>query len=1682
MIKSEDKKESDSKAGIRRARAVGTDTSGLSVYQTSWDKLYSMANSYVNDLFKLEMEGDEDDFLVHERSLILRILSSLKYPVSPETPNSIEKAYLADFSYNKTSFYLPCAYVCKNPDNRPYLYVFHVTSFNNPKNPSDRAYRSSDFSGSADVNDDGYAGETEEHEGTHNLKDSEKVAFDEIDPLELYVPVRVFDRFIQAHTGIHNGDVSFRAEYKSVSEFSRLTWAEFLNRSVFNSENSPRWVILATPYQWVLVERTKFVQRRLLRFNWKQLFTRKEKRVLQAVSVLVGSEAFDILNGSCRLDSLDESSFRHAQGVSDSLKYTMRRSIERLGNAAVDYLVKNNLLRKPRGKDLAEQLSAELLRYMYRLLMLFFIESRPELKYVPTNDENYELSYSIESLRELEDVPLIKDEDRNGAYFHSTIQNLFNFISKGVNGGDSRSSSNLFSIQKLDSRLFDDSEMKLLSKVVFPNYILQDVIRWLSLSVSNDKNARTGRISYAHLGINQLGAVYETLLSYRGFFADRDLYEVKKADSKGNELDTAYFVSASELDNYSEEERVFEYDPVHSAKKLRKYPKDSFIYRMSGRARETSASYYTPETLTRCVVKYSVDELSRQQLDQLATDKERAERILSWRICEPAMGSAAFLNEATNQLAELYMKYAMKIPGAPALSQKEYRDELQKVKMYIADRNLYGVDLNPTAVELAEISIWLNTLSADCYVPNFIGQLQCGNSLIGCRREAFFSADLKKSIKKAKPHRVGSERLPEGQIWHFLVPGDRMAFYDNKDIKSLKSEEIADIGKWSKNFCKPFTDEEIELLENLSQRIEDHWQNYARQLGDIRNLLKYPRSIYQHEETVTGQNLFTSLERKEKSEIFKKVQNKDEPFDFAEFSRLRNIMNYWCALWFWPISEAQILPTRKEFISDVIDQLDAIDKGSSIRSELFESGVQQEMFTDEKSQNELFEADGSQAVSDSPKSVSENISSAEKERRDRRAAVVVKVDQNIRFLHWPLRFADFFITGEDGYPGFDLTLGNPPWAVVSFNETAVLGDIDPEFVIHDKKYNAKAVQDILLGKMEVNGNKFFERYRNAEEYLLSSYEATEGARNFFNDEKLYPEMKGCRTDLFKIFLPNVWRNSAGDGVQGLLHPETPYTETNANMLREEIYHRIRKHFQFDNELKLFADVHHQTQFSVNIYGSYKKEPDFYSINNLFVPGTIDDSINADINLCSYEIEGRKDDKGNWNTRGHPDRVLHIDHEALRKIAKIFSGDEKAPVLPNIHARSLLSILEHFADCSRLGKISPKISSMWNETTAQQDGTIRKFAGNQTAFPSCPGNVVLNGVHINVGNPLFKIPDNPCSNNLQWSAVDLTEIPDDYLPRCKYEPNVSDEEYHSRMDKTPEGEPVDGFYRFAYREMVGCDSERTFAGAIIPGKYTHIGTLNHVLLKKNLPLFSAVVNSITVDYFIRTLNNGHLHPNVICSIPFPPITHLAKELLISRGLALNCLTVYYSELWEEYFDESFNDDAWLDPDPVLNQDFFRNLTPEWQRSCALRTDLERRQALLEIDVIVARAFGLSLEELLTCYRLGFRVMRSYDENTYYDQNGRIVFTSNSSLGVGLPGSAKKNDGAVYTVRGTVRNNGLGFDDVRDLKSGEVTKTYTDDTLPGGPRMKKVTYKAPFFRKNREADYARAWKAYEELCEE
>ena len=189
------------------------------------------------------------------------------------------------------------------------------------------------------------------------------------------------------------------------------TLEDVLSEHVFASEEPPRWVLLFHAGQLVLIDRTKWADRRLLRFHFDRIFTGNDaSRLLPA---LAGAESICPHDGNNLLDRLDEGSHKHAAKVSEDLKYSARDCIERIGNEALYYLG-DVLKERVHGVLAPEDLSRECLRYLYRLLFLFYVEARPALGYAPMDSDEYRTGYSLETLRELALMPLDTERSRNG--------------------------------------------------------------------------------------------------------------------------------------------------------------------------------------------------------------------------------------------------------------------------------------------------------------------------------------------------------------------------------------------------------------------------------------------------------------------------------------------------------------------------------------------------------------------------------------------------------------------------------------------------------------------------------------------------------------------------------------------------------------------------------------------------------------------------------------------------------------------------------------------------------------------------------------------------------------------------------------------------------------------------------------------------------------------------------------------------------------------------------------------------------------------------------------------------------------------------------------------------------------------------------------------------------------------
>ena len=1440
--------------------------------------------------------------------------------------------------------------------------------------------------------------------------------------------------------------------YKGI--LSKISSEDLATKILFGTAEPPRFLIFITMNQIALIDRNKWNEKRYLQFELEEIFSRLENTTLQAMAVLLHKDSLCPEDGEVLLDELDEQSRKNASGVSQDLKYALRESIELLGNEVL-YDMSHRLGRNLEANPVnAGQLTLECLRYMYRMLFVLFIEARPELGYAPIKAQSYYSGYSLESLRDIADnIREDVDEVGDGYYLHETLAKLYELIydgypktekeMKGLANADSLH--DVFLIAPLKAHIFDPEYTKMITNAKLRNSCMLRIIDLMSLTRSTGKkNSRRGRISYANLGINQMGAVYEALLSYRGFIAEHDLYEVKRKGDNFNELDVGYFVSEAELFQYDEEERV-RYESGEKKGKLRLYEKGTFIYRLAGREREKSASYYTPEVLTKCLVKYALKELLKDKT---------ADEILHLTVCEPAMGSAAFLNEAINQLAEAYISKKEQETGE-IIGYENRFNELQKVKMYIADRNVYGVDLNSIAVELAEVSLWLNTIYEGGFVPWFNTQLVNGNSLIGARRQVYAESALTTTSKGLHWYENAPECVPLGterkkktgysQIYHFLLGDPGMCSYTDKVIKGLEPDNIKKMKDWNKRFTAPYSTDDLVSLRRLSGIVDDLWQSQIVLRKEVEEKTQDALSVFGYADN--AEDSHTTIRQKDK--IYSALYKSEHMRNAGPYARLKFAMDYWCSLWFWPIDQADLLPSRSEFLFDLSLILEGTMAAVNVSNDA--KGGQLSMFPTEMERLalDITAIYGTNTVVDIPKLRKENP----------RLDLAAKIAEQNHFMHWELEFADLF--AERG--GFDLIIGNPPWIKIEWNEQSVLSDANPMFAV--KKLTANQTTHERTAALE---------YTETRRMYFAEYEAMSGEQSFLNAVQNYPDLKGQQTNLFKCFLPLAWEKNNECGVAAFVHPEGVYDDPKGGALRENLYPRLRYHFQFANERKLFPEVDHHTTFSLNVYGG-PLMVSFDTISNLYDAKSITECYEGD---ASAPIPGIKDENGDWNTKGHRDRIIRVTKKELTVFAKLFDGSEewKQARLPVLHAEELVDALESFLNQqTTLGSLNNQLFSTecWHETNAQNDGTIER----NVHFPESTLDLIYSGPHIGVANPLFKTSRRICKLNSDYDNLDLTIISENYSQRCNYSPACEIGKYAQRMSETPWGTKYYADTKLIARKMLNQGGERTLIGSVVMGGVGHTnGIIGFDFADKETEVVEgALFASIPFDFFIKAMGKSNLYTDNAGKLPV--IHSKFDRKLLSRYLMLVCLTRVYAEFWRNHFSGVYTTDRWAKSDPRLNNSRFSALTPEWTWDTPLRTDYERRQALVEIDVLTAMALGMTLQQLKTIYRIQFPVLQSYEADTWYDANGRIVFTNNRSLtGVGYSRPEFENAGAVQpTERGTARWDGI----MKNAPAGYVfARTITDDTQPGGPVERTIEYVAPFDRCDREQDYETAWKFFEE----
>lgn len=406
-----------------------------------------------------------------------------------------------------------------------------------------------------------------------------------------------------------------------------------------------------------------------------------------------------------------------------------------------------------------------LLTVLMRLVFILYAEDRDLLPSLTDARARtiYETSYSVRGLyaRLAEDAALNPDtmDERRGGW--GQLLALFRLIHKGHSS---------HFVQARGGKLFDPDEFPFLEGRkakddpprilnVSDGCILRILEGLMTLKLRGQERQR---LSYRTLDVEQIGSVYETVMGFTVEVAESRVLAIKA----GKNNRTPVFVALDELLKRKGKDRIKDLKenvgrsltpaqakPVEAAATVEDLAAalDGIVdERGSPRhvvaspgtpilqptdERRRTGSHYTPRSLTQPIVEHALE----PAFERLGPDAT-PEQILDLKVCDPAMGSGAFLVEACRAIATRLVKAWADWPEKrPVIPPDE--DEDLHARRLVAQRCLYGVDKNPRAVDLAKLSLWLATLAKDHEFTFLDHALKCGDSLVGLTPQQIAAAN-----------------------------------------------------------------------------------------------------------------------------------------------------------------------------------------------------------------------------------------------------------------------------------------------------------------------------------------------------------------------------------------------------------------------------------------------------------------------------------------------------------------------------------------------------------------------------------------------------------------------------------------------------------------------------------------------------------------------------------------------------------------------------------------------------------------------------------------------------------------------------------------------------------------------------------------------------------------------------
>ena len=522
-----------------------------------------------------------------------------------------------------------------------------------------------------------------------------------------------------------------------------------------------KWGILTDGKTWRLYGTKDYATETYYEVNLPELLESGDLESFKYFFCFFRPAAFREVSGTSFLDTVWNESETAAQELGEDLQDNVFTALRILGEGFVET---NDLDIDPDDEEKREELKEQSLVLLYRLMFVLYAESRHLISPDdPSREAEFEENFSLDELRRK-----IHDDITSGDSFedyseHSTsmwgrLKDLFRLIDSGEK---------LLGIPPYNGGLFDDDTHEFLVENEVANRYIAEVVYRLGTTHSDNDDGYV-LADYADLDTRHLGTIYEGLLEHQFRIAPEQYAAV--SEDGGQIWKPATEVSVA--------------DAVETVERGELY-----VVNNEGERKATGA-YYTPDYVVAYIVEETIDPLIADIKENIANEQGLEpgdkgyiapflEQVRDLTVLDPAMGSGHFLTKATGYLTEQVME---------VIREQEIQSyDEQEIRRIIAKECIYGVDVNGMAVELAKLSMWLETLATDQPLAFLDHHLKAGNSLVGSDITEVLSDDIEQEGQITLTQALA--RVRRETLGHVMELMQDLLAIDNETLADIKSME-----------------------------------------------------------------------------------------------------------------------------------------------------------------------------------------------------------------------------------------------------------------------------------------------------------------------------------------------------------------------------------------------------------------------------------------------------------------------------------------------------------------------------------------------------------------------------------------------------------------------------------------------------------------------------------------------------------------------------------------------------------------------------------------------------------------------------------------------------------------------------------------------------------------------------